>query len=66
MVRLPHRAYRFGDELALALLAGAEREQVPRAAAEVRAAQHRVGVERDEDDPGQNVRERHAPLPGGM
>src|SRR5207247_11320581 len=63
VVRLPYRADRVGDELALALLAGPACEQGPHAAPEVRAPEQRVGVERHENDSGENVRERHPPLP---
>src|SRR5213593_775280 len=50
MIGLPHRADRLGDELPLTLLAGSQREKVPYAASEIRAAQHGVAVERNEND----------------
>ncbi len=63
MVRLPHRADGLGDQLALPFSAGAEREEVPHAAAEIGAPQHRVGVERDENDSCEPIGERHDPPP---
>src|SRR2546425_8396318 len=73
MIGLPHRADRLGDELALTLPTRAWRDEVPHTTAEIGAAEHRIGVERDEYDSGQNVRQRHvllpaprSPLPGGM
>ncbi len=63
MVRLPHGTDRLGDELALTFPPGAECEEVPHPSSEIGAAEHRVGIEHDEYDPGQKVRERHVLLP---
>src|SRR5207249_10432260 len=41
VVRFPHRANRLRDELALMLPARTERQEVPHAASEIGAAQHR-------------------------
>src|SRR2546426_3238498 len=63
VVRLPHGADRLRDQLALALAAGAAREQGPHSAPEVRASQQRVGVERHDDDPRDQLGENQEPLP---
>jgi len=59
VVGLPHRTDGVRDQLALPDLARPARQQIPHAAAEVRAAQQHIRVERDQDDAGEQVRETH-------
>ncbi len=59
VVRLPHRPDGVRDQVELALFPRARRQQGPHAAAEVRAREYRVGIERREDDEGEDVGETH-------
>ncbi len=57
MIRLPNRPDRLGDDGPLGRATRPGGEEIPDPAAEVRAGQEHIAVQRDQDQPGQHVGE---------